>query len=92
MPNDEKPFGGNDQMSETSEQRMDRIEKTLDRLTERQQALTESTQMLHDSHAELSSMVRAMVADTKEQRERDREHMRLLARVLDSWAGENGHA
>ena len=68
------------------------FDRRMDRLTERQEALAESVEMLNHGFVELSSIVRGNITAIKEQRERDKQYFRALARLLESWAGEDKNA
>lgn len=63
------------------------FDRRITRLTEHQEALAESQELLAATVLELGSIVRGMLTDRAEQRERDKRHMQALAQFLSSWAG-----
>jgi len=67
------------------------IDRRIDRLAERQQALSESVELLSGSVRDLTAVVHAMVADTQERRERDKQYFAALAGLFKSWAGNGAN-
>ena len=70
------------------------FDRRIDALTTRHEALAESVELLRGSVSDLTASVHAMVRNTHERGERDRQYLEALADLLKFWAqgGANGRS
>ena len=66
----------------------------IDAITTRHEALAESVELLRGSLSDLTASVHAMVRDTHERAERDRQYLDAIADLPKFWAEgrHNGHS
>jgi hypothetical protein len=74
----------------TPEERFKKLEEADERIRERHEALAQSVELLRGSVSDLTAVAHQLVADRKEERERDRQYLKALASLLEHWAGRNG--
>ena len=65
----------------------DEFDARITRMDERLQALAESQELLQHTVLEAGSILRGLLLDTKERRERDQQYFHFMAQLLESWGG-----